>query len=375
MPKLKDKHKHNFGQNQACVIHILDMRVESQGADFHTVWMNEPTSNGMPLVRMIDQNRLPFEFEIFNSPALETTCEAIKDMTVRGAGAIGATAAFAMAQGFFEDRPDEARALIESTRPTAQNLFYATRFVYEAAIKGRPSDAYMAAQEVALQDELACRQIGQYGLELMPDNSKVLTHCNAGWLAFVDWGSALSPVYVAHRAGKEVFVYADMTAPRNQGGRLTAWELANEGVPHQIVPDTGLMDLMDEVRPDLVIVGADRIAANGDVANKIGTRMVALAAREFDVPFYVAAPTSTIDLATSSGKDIRIESRSYDEVTHVTGLTEDGRLETVQFTNPGSPARNRAFDVTPNKLVTAFITERGIIRPRLEDIVAVKNAA
>lgn len=349
------------------------MRVQTQGRDFRTVWAEGLPA--APVVRMIDQTRLPFEFVVHEAPDVNATSEAIRDMTVRGAGAIGAAAAFGMAQGFSELNPLGARRQLEATRPTAQNLFYATKRVFEAAERSQSPvrTAWEEAQQVADEDADACRRIGEYGAELIPDNGVVVTHCNAGWLAFVDWGSALSPVYVAHRAGRKVKVFADETRPRQQGGRLTAWELHNEGIEHEISPDTGIVDLLKYVKVDLVIVGADRIAENGDTANKIGTHMVALAAREFGVPFYVAAPTSTIDLDKKSGQEIPIESRSDEEVQYITGQTEDGRIERVLVVNPGSPARNRGFDVTPAHLITGgIITQNGIIRPKAEDIQAVK---
>ncbi len=249
-------------------------------------------------VYMIDQNLLPFSFNVKECKTWEETCLAIRNMTVRGAGAIGAAAGFAMAQALIaSDDPDEAKERIRSTRPTARDLFHAVEVVYEA---GRVSvqSAVEAAQALARANIEAAKNIGKYGEPLIADGSRILTHCNAGWLGFVDYGSALSPVYFAHRGGKSVFVYADETRPRSQGARLTAWELANEGIEHRIVPDNAGAYLMSKSMVDLVIVGADRIAANGDVANKIGTFEKAIVAKHFGIPFFVAAPLSTFDLST-----------------------------------------------------------------------------
>src|SRR3989339_1062580 len=320
------------------------------GQEFRTVWMQGSS------VFLIEQNLLPFEFKIFESKSYKDTCVAIKTMLVRGAGAIGATAGFAMAQAFLEKVDvSNAKAEIEATRPTAQNLFYATHRVFNA------KDPVAEAQKIADEDVAACRKIGELGNELIKDGFKVETHCNAGWLAFVDYGSALSPIYTAHRSGKKVFVYVDETRPRSQGARLTAWELKNEGVPHKIIPDNAGAYLMSKGEVDLMIVGADRIAANGDVANKIGTLEKAICAKEYGVPFYVAAPTSTFDLNCKSGKDIPIEERSQDEVLYQSGITDDKRIEKILVCSPGSPAINPAFDVTPAKYIAGIITEKGII--------------
>jgi len=347
--------------------------VRVKGKDFRTVWIEGP--NEKPLIRMIDQRRLPFEFVIHNTRNVGETCLAIKDMTVRGAGAIGVTAAFGMAQGVLEKDPEEAKKAIEATRPTAQNLFYAVNRVYEVASHSANSvnDARKEAEAVAEEDVESCKKIGEYGAELLKDSAHVLTHCNAGWLAFVDWGSALSPIYVAHREGKKIKVYVDDTQPREQGGKLTAWELQNEGVDYVISPDTAVAHLLEHGEVDIIIVGSDRIAANGDVANKIGTQVVARIARDFGVPFYVAAPTSTIDLNCSDGAHIPIEFRSEDEVLYKTGRTADGRIEKVLVVAPGSHAYNPSFDVTPASLIKGIITQKGIIKPNAEEIRRVKQ--
>jgi len=335
------------------------MKVE--GKDYRTVWMEGNT------VCLIEQNLLPFEFKIFRAENYKETCMVISTMIVRGAGAIGATAAYAMAQAFVEGNNDaefvnNARLEIENTRPTAQNLFYATERVYRAG-QSSIERAIVEAQKIADEDADACKQIGELGNDLIKDGWNIETHCNAGWLAFVDYGSALSPVYAAHRSGKKVFVYADETRPRGQGARLTAWELKNENVPHVIIPDNAGAHLMSQGKIDMMIVGSDRIAANGDVANKIGTLEKAIAAKYYGIPFYVAAPTSTIDFDCASGKDIPIEQRHQDEVLYQSGPNAEGKLENVLISSPGSEAMNPAFDVTPAELVTAIITEQGVFKP------------
>lgn len=341
------------------------------GNDYRTVWMKDS------FVFLIEQNLLPFDFKIYKAKNYLDSCRAIKTMIVRGAGAIGATAGFAMMQAFLEAPEDgflsyveQAKRDIEATRPTAQNLFYATNRVFAAAKNSdRPKEtAIIEAQKIADEDVEACRRIGEYGNELIKDGFKIETHCNAGWLAFVDYGSALSPVYVAHRNGKKVYVYVDETRPRSQGARLTAWELKNEGVPYAILPDNAGAYLMSRGEVNMMIVGADRIALNGDVANKIGTFEKAIVAKEFGVPFYVAAPTSTIDLRCNSGNDIPIEERSEDEVLYQTGPTKEGDITRILVCSPDSRAINLAFDVTPARYITGIITEKGIIEPH-EDLI------
>jgi S-methyl-5-thioribose-1-phosphate isomerase len=247
-------------------------------------------------------------------------------------------------------------------------LFYAVERVYAAALIS-PSMAVAEAEEVADEDADASKKIGEYGNKLIKNNFNILTHCNAGWLAFVDYGTALSPIYTAHRNHKKVFVYVDETRPRSQGGRLTAWELKNENVPHVIVPDNAGAFLMSQKKVDMVIVGADRIARNGDVANKIGTFEKAIVAKEFGVPFYVAAPTSTFDFKCRSGKDIPIEQRNENEVLFQTGTDKKGKLHKVLVCSPGSGALNPAFDVTPAKYIAGIITEKGIIEPSEKNIL------
>lgn len=320
---------------------------------------------------MIEQNLLPFEFRIFESKDYRETCMAIKTMIVRGAGALGAAAGYAMAQAFMEsDDPDfraKAKAEIDATRPTAQNLFYATRRVFEAG-KNSVQNAVDEAHWIADKDAADSQAIGDHGNTLIKKGYRIETHCNAGWLAFVDFGTALSPIYKAHQAGKDIFVWVDETRPRSQGARLTAWELKNEGVPHKILPDTAGAWLMSKGKTDMMIVGADRIAANGDTANKIGTFEKAIVAKTFGVPFYIAAPTSTIDLKCKSGNNIVIEERSQDEVLYQTGPDEEGKLRKVLTASPGSEAINPAFDVTPANYITGIITEKGIVSPDEESI-------
>lgn len=307
---------------------------------------------------LIEQNLLPFKFQIFRSNSYRETCRAIKTMIVRGAGAIGAAAGFAMAQAVLEGADTKkAKKEIEATRPTAQNLFYAVDRVFRA------DDPAREAQKIADEDAESCRKIGEIGSKLIRDGANIETHCNAGWLAFVDYGTALAPIYAANNKGKKIFVYVDETRPRGQGGRLTAWELKNENVPHAIIPDNAGAYLMSQGKIDLVIVGADRIAANGDTANKIGTFEKAISAKEFGIPFYVAAPTSTFDLKCKSGKDIPIENRSENEVLYQTGTKKNGKMEEIRVCSPGSKAINPAFDVTPAKYITGIITEMGIIKP------------
>jgi S-methyl-5-thioribose-1-phosphate isomerase len=293
---------------------------------------------------------------------------AITDMVVRGAGAIGAAAGYAMAQAFLLSNMKtkaltirEARQDIEHTRPTAKNLFYAVDRVYKAGLIS-PENAMVEAQKIALEDAQNSKKIGELGAELFGRSVNILTHCNAGWLAFVDYGTALAPIYLAKRQGKDVFVYVDETRPRNQGAKLTAWELQNDHIPHIIIPDNAAASLMARNKIDFVIVGADRIAANGDVANKIGTLEKAIIAKEYGVPFYVAAPTSTIDLESKNGRDIPIEERDPDEVLFQMGIDSNDNLIKVRVSAPDSKAFNPAFDVTPAKYIKGIITEKGIIK-------------
>ena len=330
---------------------------------YRTVWFE----NGV--VKMINQELLPFRFEIFETFTYSETCSAIKNMIIRGAGAIGAAAGFAMAQAYLylddKDLIERAKIEIESTRPTARNLFYATERVFKAG-KISIEKAVIEAKNIASEDINAGKMIGFYGNQLIKDGMHILTHCNAGWLGFVDYGSALSPIYQANKEGKNIFVYVDETRPRGQGARLTAWELQNEKIPFIIVPDNTGALLMSKGKIDIIITGADRIAANGDTANKIGTFEKAIIAKAFNIPFYIAAPLSTFDLNCANGETIIIEERSEDEVLYQTGLNEKGELEKILVCNPGSQAYNPAFDVTPICYISGFITEKGLIQPKKE---------
>lgn len=338
------------------------------GKTYQTVWMEGYS------VMMIHQNLLPFVFSIHECKTHWDTCMAITEMIVRGAGAIGAAAGFAMAQAYLsapeedmEDYIKEARKDIESTRPTAKNLFYAVERVFEAGKLSRVN-AVTEAQRVALKDTEDSRNIGRFGSALMGKKTNILTHCNAGWLAFVDYGTALSPIYTARNEGKEVFVYVDETRPRGQGARLTAWELHNEKIPHLIIPDNAAAGLMASGKIDMVIVGADRIAQNGDVANKIGTLDRAIIAHFYGIPFYVAAPLTTFDAKCRNGKDILIEHRNPEEILYQQGVDPNGNLVRVLVCSPGSDAYNPAFDVTPAKLITGIITEKGTVKAQYQTI-------
>ncbi len=325
-------------------------------------------------VEMIEQNRLPFEFSWFIAESYQDSCKAIKTMIIRGAGAIGAAAGYAMAQAAFEAPVDNyrdfisrAKAEIEATRPTARNLFYATEKVYQAALESKDA-AIAEAERLADENAEEGRRMGEFGNKLIKPGMRIETHCNAGWLAFVDYGSALAPVYAAHDAGKGVFVWADETRPRAQGGRLTAWELHNHGVPHAIIPDNAGAALMAAGKVDMMIVGADRIAANGDVANKIGTLEKAIAASYYNIPFYVAAPCSTIDTQTEKGSGIVIEERGAEEVLKQSGPDATGNRTDIFVNHPDSDVVNPAFDVTPASLITGIITDKGIIKAETESI-------
>ena len=341
------------------------------GTPYRSIWV---TPAGV--VRIIDQRRLPFELATLDLATLEDAAHAIRDMAVRGAPLIGVTAAYGVAIAMRADASDEALADAErtllATRPTAVNLAWALDQM-RAALAGLDRSARVdAALRVAARicdfDVATCHAIGQHGLEIIralahraPRPINVLTHCNAGWLACVDWGTALSPIYLAHDAGIPIHVWVDETRPRNQGASLTAFELGAHGVPHTVIADNLGGELMQRGEVDLVIVGSDRTTAAGDVCNKVGTYLKALAAKDTGVPFYVALPLSTIDWAIEDGRQIVIEERAADEVTHVSGQAANGRLERVRVVPEGSPVLNLAFDVTPARLVTGLMTERGII--------------
>ncbi len=339
---------------------------------YRTVWMPQDG-----IVSIIDQRRLPWAFECLDLKSCAEVAEAIRDMAVRGAGCIGATAGYGMALAAREADSWEALAALAAhliaTRPTAVNLAWAVNRQLQL-LKALPRETWASAakheaEKIADEDAAACQQIGKHGLELLREISKrkadgvvnVLTHCNAGWLAFVDHGSATAPVYAAQAAGIPVHVWVDETRPRSQGARLTAWELAQAGVPHTVIPDNTGGHLMQHGLVDIVITGADRVTRRGDAANKIGTYLKALAARDNGVPFYVALPSSTFDWSITDGvAEIEIEQRGSAEVAWVDGPDAEGILRQVRMTPEGSPVANYGFDVTPSRLVTGLITERGV---------------
>ncbi len=349
------------------------------GKPMRTIWVEDDGAG----CGIIDQTRLPHEFVVAHLKTVEDAAHAIRVMQVRGAPLIGAAAAYAMWLAMRADASDEALehayALLVATRPTAINLKWALDEMM-AALRNRPrgeraAAALARANEIADEDVAINQAIGRHGLRLIEEIAakkkgervNVLTHCNAGWLATVDWGTATAPIYMAHDKGLPIHVFADETRPRNQGAALTAWELNHHGVPHTVIPDNTGGHLMQHSMVDLVIVGTDRTTANGDVCNKIGTYLKALAARDNGVPFYVALPSPTIDFTVSDGvAGIPIEQRGAEEVSHISGKTASGRIETVQLTPDGSPVANYAFDVTPARLVTGLITERGVLAANRE---------
>ena len=328
-------------------------------------------------IEVIDQRRLPFELQMRPLRSARDVFVAIREMWVRGAPLIGAVAAYGLAMQARKDASDVAlrntAGLLKGSRPTAVNLAWAVdRLLAHVLVlpeSARADAAWAGAEAIAEEDVRVNEAIGRHGLPLLqaiaarkPGPVNVLTHCNAGWLATVDWGTATSPIYQAHAAGIAVHVWVDETRPRNQGASLTAWELGQAGVPHTVIADNAGGHLMQHGRVDLCIVGCDRVAANGDACNKIGTYLKALAAHDNGVPFFVAMPTSTLDLALADGvHGIPIEERSGRELTHVSGRTSAGEVVEVQLTPDGSAAANPAFDVTPARLLSGLITEHGIV--------------
>jgi methylthioribose-1-phosphate isomerase len=354
--------------------------VNVDGRPFRSIWLAD---DGVT-VDIIDQRLLPYEFEISNLSTLYDACVAIRDMAVRGAPLIGATAAYGVYLAMREDAADDAlahacSALLE-TRPTAVNLRWALdrmRGAIGALPAARRAAAALAeANAIAGEDVAVNRAIGEHGLELIRGIAQrkkageavnILTHCNAGWLATVDWGTATAPIYLAHDAGIPVHVWVDETRPRNQGA-LTAWELGHHGVPHSYIVDNAGGHLMQQGKVDLCLVGSDRTLRNGDVCNKIGTYLKALAAQDNDVPFYVCLPSSTIDWQPDPG-GIPIEERAAREIERIAGRLDERRVADVGVTPSGTPVANPAFDVTPARLVTGLVTERGIFAAR-EDALA-----
>jgi methylthioribose-1-phosphate isomerase len=353
-----------------------------RGTHYRTIWLK---SGDPRCVQIIDQRQLPHRFVIEDLTTVEAAAVAIKDMHVRGAGLIGATAGYGMYLAALADPADAALERsgerLKATRPTAVNLEWAVDRQLRALLTAEPPEragrAGQLAQEIADEDAAHCRQIGEHGLALLRKLSEkkrgaplhILTHCNAGWLAFVDHGSATAPIYAAHDAGLAMHVWVDETRPRSQGAKLTAWELGEHGVPHTVIADNTGGHLMQHGMVDAVIVGTDRTTRTGDVANKIGTYLKALAARDNGVPFYVALPSSSFDWHLRDGlREIPIEERGAEEVKHADGWLE-GRHVEVRVTPEHSAAANYGFDVTPRRLVTGLITERGVCAAEEESIL------
>lgn len=361
------------------------MQIENQ--HYRTIW---PSHENPQEIRIIDQRKLPHKFEIETLSSLEDAIIAIRDMHVRGAGLIGATAGFGMYLAAinhkgenFTQSLEEAGNLLDASRPTARNLKWAVDRVLQATDKGasipeKIEICFQTACAIADEDAAFCKALGQHGRSLIEEisNTKkgqtvnILTHCNAGWLAFVDYGSATAPIYAARDAGIDVHVWVDETRPWNQGAKLTAWELQQENIPCTLITDNAGGHLMQKGLVDMVIVGTDRTTHTGDVANKIGTYLKALAAWDNNIPFYVALPSSTFDWELDDGFQIPIEERSGNEITEIDGIDSAGNINTVQLTAPGTRALNYSFDVTPARLVSGLITERGISKATRESIHA-----
>jgi len=359
--------------------------VKVGGEHFRTIWLKPGNDR---VVQLIDQRFLPHQFAIEDVSTVAQMATAIREMHVRGAGLIGASAGYGMylavleaadtaaTTAEFDAQLADAAEQLKATRPTAVNLTWAIERVRAGlavkqalAVQEKVKLALCIAKQIAAEDEENCRMIGQHGLSLIEQIARrkngqpvnVLTHCNAGWLAFVDYGSALAPIYAAHDHGLPVHVWVDETRPRSQGSKLTAWELGQHGVPHTIIADSAGGHLMQHGEVDLVIVGSDRTTCTGDVANKIGTYLKALAAQDNGVPFYVALPSSSFDWTIRDGSEIPIEERGAEELKNVEGW-RDGQTVEVRVAPEESPAANYGFDVTPRRLVTGLITERGICK-------------
>jgi methylthioribose-1-phosphate isomerase len=354
------------------------------GTHYRSVWPIGEDSFGI-----IDQTKLPHEFVILTLKTWQDAAHAISSMQTRGAPLIGAVGAYGLALAMREDASDENLAKVHDalaeTRPTAINLRWALGRMRDALLNRpraeRAKLAWAEAAAIADEDVAMSKAIGEYGLDVIKkiaakkpgQTVNILTHCNAGWLATVDYGTALAPIYLAHDSGIPLHVWVDETRPRGQGASLTAFELGGHGVKHTILADNAGGHYMQAGQVDLVIVGTDRVTTNGDVANKIGTYLKALAAKDNNVPFYVALPSSTIDWTLESGRDIPIEERSQDEVLKMTGRLPDGKVATVAIAAPGSAAANPGFDVTPARLVTGLITERGVCAANGEGLRALFN--
>jgi len=353
--------------------------VKVDGRPYRTIWEAADGS-----VEVIDQTMLPHVFAVQAWRSMQDAADGIRTMVVRGAPLIGVAGAYGLALALKDDPSDAALTAaydtLHATRPTAVNLAWALNAVRIAVGPLMPAlraeAAWRLAGRLADEDVACCRAIGAHGARLIAEvhartgrTVNVLTHCNAGWLATVDWGTALAPVYVAHDTGIPVHVWVDETRPRNQGASLTAWELQHHGVPHTVIADNVGGHLMQHGQVDLCLVGSDRTTATGDVCNKIGTYLKALAAHDNGVPFYACVPSSTIDWTLSDGvKQIPIEQRDGREVSEISGMGADGRVATIRLTPEGSPVANYAFDVTPARLMTGIVTERGVARPERADL-------
>lgn len=350
------------------------MRID--GNHYRAIWMEEDPG----IVKIIDQRLLPFEFRILELKSMTDAYGAIAGMAVRGAPLIGATAAFGLYLAAFRSSPDNWRTEMEaaaekllSARPTAVNLRYAVELLMEKVVcsasrESMIKELFHLSIRFSEDEVLRCKMIGKHGLPLIREIHEqtsravqILTHCNAGWLACIDYGTALAPIYLAHDQGIPLHVWVDETRPRNQGARLTAYELQKHGVPHTVIVDNAGGHLMQQGKIDLVLVGSDRCTRTGDVANKIGTYLKALAAKDNGIPFYVALPSTTIDFELTEGQEIEIENRDAEEITHMEGLIQEPRgIRKLRIVPEGSPVLNPGFDVTPARLVSGLITEKGI---------------
>lgn len=353
----------------------MKVNVDGESKDILALWREGSD------IKMVDQRKLPHKFEVITLKDHTDTAKAIKTMVTRGAGSIGCAAGFGMAQAAFEaaELPEnkfleylnEAADTIRNTRPTAENLFKAVNRCLKASEWGKVSakveNIVKEADRILSEDIVASEAIAKAGSKLIKDGFKIMTHCNAGALAYIDQGTALAPIREAVKEGKEVFVWVNETRPRGQGARITAWELEQEGIPYALIADNAAGYYMQRGEVDMVIVGADRIVANGDTANKIGTYEKAVVAFENKIPFWVAAPGMTLDLTKKSGTEIEIEERAPEEVTKMWGMGENGEPTTIQIAGEGTKARNPAFDITPAKFIDGFITNYGLIeRPFTE---------
>lgn len=339
--------------------------------NYRSVWFDNHN------VHVIDQKKLPFSFETLHSNGYATAAGWIRDMTVRGALTVGAAGAFGIALAAIEAEKNNSPETLElardrllASRPTAVDLKNCVDRVFNKATISRDAainEAMKISEEIITQ----CKALSEHGEKLVKDGFRIATHCNTGWLAAVDWGTAEGVIFMAHQKGKKIFVYVDETRPRNQGSRLTAWELANEKIDHAIIADNALAHYMQNGEVDMVVVGADRILLNGDTANKIGTLEKAIIAKEFGIPFYVAAPMTTFDRHNDDRKKITIEERSEDEILYQSGEDEKGEIRRIRIASPNSKARNPAFDITDAKYISGIITPHGIIKPEKSEIMKI----